>query len=131
MVYVPLAKPEIVKLPEGFDEVVPDAAPLKVMVAPLAPGPVIVPEIEYAPGELVKVMPVTFALLIVTPWLVGLNAEPALLGVTVYEPLIRVENVKLPEESAIVEADAVPLRAMVAPFPPAPLMFPDMEYVAP
>ena len=81
--------------------VVPVPAPLKVMVTPakglLPPPPpnpplvVTLPEIEYvvALGVPVKFWPVTFAPLMVTVLLVGLNVYPVLLGVTVYVPLAR------------------------------------------
>jgi len=58
-----------------------------------------------------------FALLIVALWLVGLNVAEELVGVIVYVPLLKEVKLKLPLESAVVLAEAAPLRVTVAPEP--------------
>ena len=52
-----------------------------------------------------------------------------MLGVTVYAPLAKPENVYVPDALAVVVAVPAPVRVTVAAFPPAPLMVPEMEYV--
>lgn len=52
---------------------------------------------------------------------------PDLLGVTVYDPAGRPENVNAPEESAVTVAVAAPVNLTVAPEPL--LTVPDMEKV--
>ena len=61
------------------------AAPLRVTVAPLPPGPLMVPEMVYVT---VLKFAVALALLTVTAVLAGVKAKPVLLGVAVYEPLV-------------------------------------------
>jgi len=68
------------------------AAPLKATVAE-AP-PVSVPDILHtAVAVAVKFIPVIFAPFTVTLRFAGVNVKPALVGVTVYVPLARLENV--------------------------------------
>jgi hypothetical protein len=76
---------------------------------------------------MVKLMPATFAPLMVTGWFVGVNVKPAFYGVTVYEPFARPVNVKFPEASAVVLALAAPLSVSVVPVPfAAGLTVPEM-----
>jgi hypothetical protein len=90
-VYAPLASPENVKVPVELAVVVADPAPLSVTVAALPPRPLIVPEMLYV--TVAKFTPVTLALLTVALELAGVKAKPLLLGVTVYAPLTKPENV--------------------------------------
>ena len=53
---------------------------------------------------------VALAELTVTAWLAGVNVTPDLVGVTVYEPFSNPLKVKLPDASAVVVADAAPVR---------------------
>jgi hypothetical protein len=63
---------------------------------------------------------VTFAPLTVTAALTGLNVYSLRLGVTVYDPLARPVNVKLPAALAVVVAFDFPVSAIVAPLPEVP-----------
>jgi len=109
------------KLPELFAVVVPLDAPLRVNSVPVpdADG-VTVPEIvQVGAAVAVKVTPVTLAPLTVTGWLVGLNANPVLFGVIVYEPFAKPVKLKLPELSAVAVPLDVPLRVNNVPVPDA------------
>jgi hypothetical protein len=109
-------------VPEASAIVVAAAAPLSVTVDPDPPVTgLIVPEmlnVEFV-AVAVNVTPdVTFALLIVTFRLAGLNVYPACVGVTVKLPLTKPVNEKFPEASAVTVAFAAPLSVTVAPLPP-------------
>jgi hypothetical protein len=97
-------------------------APINVTVAPDPPVPLIVPLIVKVCAELK--FAVALAPFIVTAWFPGVNMKPVLAGVTVYEPFVKLLNVKTPEVFAVVVAVAAPPRLIVAPFPPVPLMVP-------
>jgi len=82
-------------------------------------------------GVTVKLTAVTFAPLTVTGWLVGENVKPAFDGVTVYPPLARPVNEKLPDASAVVVPLVAPLSVNVVPVPfAAGLTVPEMLKVA-
>ena len=70
-----------VKVPVALAVTVALDVPLSATVAPLPPAPLIVPEMLQVP--VLKLMPVTLALLTVAAWLAGLNVNPLLLEVTV------------------------------------------------
>src|SRR5579863_6845210 len=91
-----------------------------------------VPEIlQVGIAVAVKLIPVRLAPLTVTAWLVGLNVNPLLPGLTVYAPFTKFAKLKFPDASAVVVAVACPLNVTVAPLPPAAgLMVPEMVQVA-
>src|SRR4051794_20348537 len=72
----------------------------------------------------VKLIPERLAPLTVTFWLTGVKLNPALLGVTVYEPFAKPVKLYTPEALAVTVAVDVPVSVMVAALPPAPLMVP-------
>jgi len=53
----------------------------------------------------------------VTDWEEGLKVYPLSLGVTVYDPAIKLAKVKLPEEFVVVVALAAPVSVIVTPAP--------------
>src|SRR5919198_49517 len=118
-VYVPLASPVNVKLPDASAVTVPVAAPLSVTAvpAPFAAGLTVPEMFHVGTGDTVKLTPVTFAPLTVTDWLAGLNVKPVFDGVTVYVPLANPVNVKLPDASAVTVPVAAPLSVTVVPAP--------------
>jgi hypothetical protein len=119
IVYGPFASPEKLKLPDASAVVVALLVPLSVTVVPLpADEGLTVPERLQVWAVAVKVTPLTFAPLTVTARDKGLKLNPALLGVTVYGPLLSPEKLKLPDGSAVVVALLVPLSVTVAPLPP-------------
>ena len=65
----------------------------------------------------------------VTLWLAALNVNPLLLGVTVYDPFANPVKLYPPEPFAVVVAEDVPLNVTVAPFPPLPLIVPEIVNV--
>ena len=65
----------------------------------------------------VKLIPLTFAPLITTDWLWGVNVYPFFDGVTVYVPLVRAAKEKCPAESAVVLAVVPPVIARAVPDP--------------
>ena len=112
--------------------VVPLDVPLSVNVVPvpLAAGLTVPEMLKVGTAVAVKLTAVTFAPLTVTGWLVGLKVKPVFDGVTVYDPLLRPLNVKLPEASAVVLPLAVPLSVSVVPVPlAAGLTVPEMLHV--
>jgi hypothetical protein len=77
-------------LPELSAVVVAVEAPPRVTVAALpAVAGLIDPEIVQLADAAVKLIPLASLVVRLTCWLAGLNVKPVLLGVTVYEPLVR------------------------------------------
>jgi hypothetical protein len=62
--------------------------------------------------------------LTVVALLAGVYVCPDLLGVTVYDPLVKAVNVYTPDVLAVTVAVDVPVNFTVAPLPPAPLIVP-------
>ena len=80
--------------------------------------------------EAVKFTPVTLALDTLTRWETGLKVSVLLLGVTVYEPFAKDDNVKFPLELVVVEALDVPVKETRASAPSElGVIVPLMEYV--
>ena len=100
-------------------------APLSVTNTPLVAG-VTVPEIENAWAP-VKLTPVALVPERVMDVEIGVNAYPAWLGGTTYEPLGNPANVKLPDLFVATVVGTVPVRRTEAPAPAAVgEMLPDM-----
>src|SRR5271157_4943093 len=91
------------------------------MVAPLPDVPT-PPVIVQVCAVAVKLAAVTFAPLTVTATLAGLKVKPVRVGVMVYDPFARPENVYAPEALAVVVAVEVPVSAIVAPLPVVPTL---------
>jgi len=119
MVYDPFARPGKVYAPEALAVVVAVDVPVSAIVAPLPDVPT-PPVIVQVCAVAVKLPAVAFAPLTVTAILAGLKIKPVRLGVMVYAPFARPENVYAPEALAVVVAIAVPVNAMVAPLPEVP-----------
>ena len=92
MVYDPFVRPENVYAPEALAVVVAVEVPVSAMVAPLPAVPT-PPVMVQVCAVAVKVAAVTFAPLTVTATLTGLKLKPVKLGVMVYDPFVRPENV--------------------------------------
>src|SRR5580693_3181563 len=71
-----------------------------------------------------KFTPVTLVPPTTTDLLVGVNTYPALVGVTVYVPLLKPLTMKLPDASAVTLIP--PVKVTVAVLPPLPLIVPAM-----